>query len=127
MYITKDQAQVLIDNDSGSQPGYIGYALPNATEQAKEWQIIKCIYTSGLLTGVKFADQDISFTKQWTQRSTYGASPYEDLTTYTEVDEFGDMTITPTTITVDTMSRNTVSYVYYDFGAAYFGGGLHYY
>jgi hypothetical protein len=47
---------------------------------------------------------------------------YEDFTTYTEVDEDSDITITSSTlITVSTMIRNVTSYVYKDFGVDYFG------
>lgn len=47
-------------------------------------------------------------------------SPYEDLTTFTEVDEDSDITITSEKCTVDTMRRDAVSYVYKDYGVTYF-------
>ena len=48
-------------------------------------------------------------------------SPYEDLTTYTDLDEDGDFTITVLKCDVSTMRRDATSRVIYDFGAAYFG------
>jgi len=44
----------------------------------------------------------------------------ENLTTYTEVDSAGDLTITSASAAFDTMPRQVVSYVYKDFGASYF-------
>lgn len=44
----------------------------------------------------------------------------EDFTTYTEVDEGGDITVIANKITVTTMTRGMNSYVYKDFGAGYF-------
>ena len=50
------------------------------------------------------------------------ASEYEDLSAYTEVDEESDFTIASTQITADTYKFNhATSYLYKDFGEAYFG------
>lgn len=51
---------------------------------------------------------------------------YEDFTTYTEVDEDGDITVTATKSDVSTMRRDALSYVKYDYGASYFGDFEHY-
>jgi len=53
--------------------------------------------------------------------SSTSYEPYENLLTYTEVDSDGDYTITPLSLTFDTLRQDAVSYVYYDFGASYFG------
>jgi hypothetical protein len=45
----------------------------------------------------------------------------EDLTTYTETDPGGDFTVIADRVTFDTLPGNVTSYVYKDFGAAYFG------
>lgn len=56
--------------------------------------------------------------------SKFSPSPapsYEDLTTYTPVDPESNYTIYPYSLVVtDFHVRHTVSYLYYDFGAAYF-------
>jgi hypothetical protein len=44
----------------------------------------------------------------------------ENLTTYTEVDSAGDLTVTSTTVTFSTMRTDAVSYVYKDFGVDFF-------
>lgn len=46
---------------------------------------------------------------------------YEDFTTYTEVDEDSDITVTPSKCDVDTLRRDALSYVRDDNGAAHFG------
>jgi len=46
---------------------------------------------------------------------------YEDFTTYTEVDEDNDITVSQNQITVDTMRRDAASYVHKDFGSGAFG------
>ena len=43
-----------------------------------------------------------------------------DLTTFTEVDSAGDITVTSAQAAFDTMRRDAVSYVYDDLGAGYF-------
>lgn len=48
----------------------------------------------------------------------------EDLTTYTEVDSAGDITVTPDTVAMDTMRNNAVSWVVDDKGADHFAGAL---
>ena len=53
--------------------------------------------------------------------SSTSYEPYENLTTYTEVDSDGDFTITPLSLTFDSVRQDAVSYVYYDFGLNYFG------
>jgi hypothetical protein len=45
----------------------------------------------------------------------------QDLTSYTAVDEDSDFTITSTKLEFDSVRRDAVSYVYYDFGVDYFG------
>jgi len=50
-----------------------------------------------------------------------GMPTYEDFTTYTEVDEDSDITVTQFEIDCVTMRRDAVSYVRKDFGASYFG------
>lgn len=49
-------------------------------------------------------------------------STYEDLTTYTEVDPSSQLAVTSATATATALSRNTSTYLYKDFGAAYFAG-----
>ena len=51
--------------------------------------------------------------------------PYEDFTTYTEVDEDGDLTVTATRITVDAMRFDAVSYVRDSKGSGHFGDFEH--
>lgn len=51
----------------------------------------------------------------------------EDFTTYTELDEAGDITVTSSKVSWDTMERNVTSYVYKDYGASYFGDFTHYF
>lgn len=46
---------------------------------------------------------------------------YEDFTTYTEVDQTGDITVTASKITWTTMDRDRISYVYKDYEEDYFG------
>lgn len=46
----------------------------------------------------------------------------ENYTTYTEVDENADYTVTSTKIDIVTMARDSVSYVYKDAGVAHFDG-----
>ena len=53
--------------------------------------------------------------------SSTSYEPYENLLTYTEVDSADDITIVPLKCTFTTMRRDAVSYVYYDYGAGYFG------
>ena len=50
--------------------------------------------------------------------------PVEDFTTYTEVDEGGDITVTSTKCDVSTMIRNVVSYVRKDMDANHFTGNF---
>ena len=49
-------------------------------------------------------------------------SSYEDFTTYTEVDPNNKLSATSTVITGAGQDRQIASYIYKDFGAAYFGG-----
>ena len=49
------------------------------------------------------------------------APSYEDLTTFTEVDEDSDITLTTDKCDVSTMRRDAVSYVYKDYGVSHFG------
>jgi hypothetical protein len=51
--------------------------------------------------------------------------PYEDYTTYTEVDPSSDLTVAANTITVSTLRRDAATYVYADKGAAHFGNFTH--
>lgn len=53
--------------------------------------------------------------------TTVNLVTFEDLTTFTEVDSDGDITITADSCAYDTMRRDAVSYVYKDYGAGYFG------
>lgn len=46
----------------------------------------------------------------------------EDFTTWTEVDEDSDITVTSDNITWSTMKRDAISYVYYDFGVDFWDG-----
>lgn len=48
-------------------------------------------------------------------------SSSQDLTTYTEVDSAGDLTVTSTKVDFDTMQVVADAYLYKDFGAGYFG------
>jgi hypothetical protein len=50
------------------------------------------------------------------------ASPYEDLSTYTEVDADSDITKTAAKVSWTTMNSNIVSRVFYDYGVDYFSG-----
>ena len=50
----------------------------------------------------------------------------EDFTTYTEIDEDGDLTVTATKIDVSTMRRDALSYVRVDKGAGTIGEFFHY-
>jgi hypothetical protein len=52
--------------------------------------------------------------------SSSSTAGYENLTTFTEVDGGGDITIVPLTASFDTMERHEVSYVYKDYGVNYF-------
>lgn len=54
------------------------------------------------------------------------APSYQDFTDWTEVDSDGDITVAANLITVDSMRRDAVSYVYLDLGADYFGDFIHY-
>jgi len=51
---------------------------------------------------------------------------YFDFTEWVEVDEDGDITVAANLITVDSMRRDAVSYLYMDMGADYFGDFIHY-
>jgi len=51
--------------------------------------------------------------------------PYEDLSTFTEVDANSDITLSATTATFDTMRRDADSYVYKDYTASHFGSYEH--
>jgi len=53
--------------------------------------------------------------------SSTSYEPYENLLAYTKVDSADDITIVPLKCTFTTMRRDAVSYVYYDYGAGYFG------
>jgi len=55
-----------------------------------------------------------------TQRSSNTPLEHEDLSAYTKVDETGYLTIASTKVTVASMIREAVAYLYKDFGAAYF-------
>ncbi|HPD15819.1 MAG TPA: hypothetical protein PLE19_12765 [Planctomycetota bacterium] len=48
------------------------------------------------------------------------ADPYEDLTTFTEVDSASDLTLSATTCTINSMRRDANSYVYKSYGASHF-------
>ena len=60
-----------IDYDGGTEPIYIGEALPGTSESASRWQIRKTTYAAGLPTDVDYADNDKSFSKSWDLRATY--------------------------------------------------------
>jgi hypothetical protein len=51
---------------------------------------------------------------------TTGIPTLENYTTYTEIDEDGDITVTDYTITFDTMRRDAISRVQFDYGANFF-------
>ena len=55
-------------------------------------------------------------------RATSLLDPLEDFSAYTEVDQASDITITPTRITVTTITRAAISYVYYDKSVGHFSG-----
>lgn len=52
---------------------------------------------------------------------TVGGTVFEDFTTYTEVDEDGDVTVTAPRIDWVSMRRDAETYVWKDFGVDYFG------
>jgi len=52
------------------------------------------------------------------------SSSIEDFTTYTEVDPNGDITVSSSRVTVDTMRRDVSAYVYKDKGAGHFSGNF---
>lgn len=58
-----------------------------------------------------------TFTLNWTETGLQ-----EEYSEYTEVDEDSDITVTSSDITVDTMQKEAVSYVYKDMGAGHFSG-----
>lgn len=51
---------------------------------------------------------------------TLTASPYEDLSTFTEVDSAGDLTVATYRVDYDTMRRDASAYLYKDYGAGNF-------
>lgn len=52
---------------------------------------------------------------------TGSAAVFEDFTTFTEVDEDGDVTVIALNIAFDTMRRDAETYVWKDYGAGFFG------
>lgn len=58
--------------------------------------------------------------------TSIGYCALEDFTTYTEVDEDGDLTVTSTKVDVSSMAQTPVSYVTKDFDAGHFGDFEHF-
>lgn len=56
---------------SGSNPLYIGLAIPGTATSAASWQIRKMTYSGSNLTQVDFADSSSDFVKSWDDRATY--------------------------------------------------------
>ena len=52
------------------------------------------------------------------------STPYEDFTTYTEVDPNSRISVTSSRVAVAAMPRGDVAYVYKDFGAGHFAGNF---
>lgn len=70
----------------------------------------------GAATGLSYSEQDFTFTAV--------ALPFEDYTTYIEVDAGAHLTVASTKITVLDLPRNIDAYVYKDFGVNHFSEDL---
>jgi hypothetical protein len=60
-----------IDYDGGTNPIYIGLALPGTADGTAEWQIYKMAWTDGNMTHLRWSDGVDEFSKKWTLRATY--------------------------------------------------------
>jgi len=81
---------------------------------------------------LELGSNDTFTVEAWFKTSTVDTSDiiikgggYENFTTYTEVDEDGDITVTDTKVTVSSMRRDALSYVRKDYGAGFFDNFEH--
>ena len=56
---------------SGDNPVYVGYAAPGTADSATGWLIIKIAYSGSNPTSTRFADNDVTFSKEWDERASY--------------------------------------------------------
>jgi len=63
-----------IENNSSSQPVYIGKALPGTEVGSAGWQIQKITYSGGVVTDVQWASGTSKFDKVWDDRASYSYS-----------------------------------------------------
>ena len=61
--------------DADGNPEYVGWAEPSSLDSETEWRIIKITWDADGPTGVYFADQVDTFTKEWDLKGNYDYSP----------------------------------------------------
>ena len=58
-----------VDTTTDTNLVYLGKALPGTATSAASWQIKRYNKSAGHMS---FADDETTFTKQWSERTTYG-------------------------------------------------------
>jgi hypothetical protein len=63
-----------VDYDGGTDPVYIGFALPGTAKASAFWRIAKVSYAGGLATDVQWADGNLNFDNVWDNRAALSYS-----------------------------------------------------
>jgi len=61
--------------NADGNPEYVGWAEVSSLDSATEWRIVKITWDADGPTGVYFADQVDTFTKEWDERTSYDYIP----------------------------------------------------